>query len=285
MRKTILVPTDFSKNASNALHYAIALAKKENSKLILLHAFRISYPTSEISIPVVIEEVSEIQKESEEKLMKLCNEISKKKKIKCEFICKEGLAMDVVLETSKKKRPSFIVMGTKGASGIKEIILGSNTAKIIEKSNCPVIAVPESASFKGIKKILFATNYKESDIAALKKLVEIAKDFNSNLSILHVANEEYTKEAEKGLMQLFIKAVSQKIKYSKITYQIKYGKSLEKVMQNYIKKESPDIIAMSTLRRNLIEKLFGISITKKMAYHTKVPLLAFHHKKESHIFI
>jgi nucleotide-binding universal stress UspA family protein len=285
MIKTILVPTDFSKNASNALDYAIALAKKENSKLILLHAFRISYPTSDIPIPVVIEEVSQIQKESEEKLKKLCNEIIKKKKIKCEFICKEGLAMDVVLESLKKKRPDLIVMGTKGASGIKEIILGSNTAKIIEKSNCPVIAVPESASYKGIKKIAFSTNYKESDIAALKKLVEIAKDFNSNLSILHVANEEYTKETEKGLMQLFIKSVSKKIKYGKITYQIKHGKSLEKVMQDYINKESPDIIAMSTLRRNLIEKLFGISITKKMAYHTKVPLLAFHHKKESLFFI
>ena len=276
--KKILVPTDFSSNAKNAVDYAVALAKKEKSKLILLHAFHIQYPTSEIPVAMVIEEVSKTQREAEKKLTKLCSDISASKKVECDFICKEGLAMDIVLEISQKIRADLIIMGTKGASGIKEVVFGSNTAIVIEKANCPVIAVPKNASFSGIRNIVFSTDYHESDILTLKRIVEIAKAFKSRVNILHAADEEFKHEIEEELMDSFKKAVSKKIKYNKLSYTIKYSKLLEKVLHQYVKKEMPDLIAMSTRRRNLLEKIFGSSITKKMAYHSNIPLLAFHHK-------
>ncbi|TAL63285.1 MAG: universal stress protein [Bacteroidetes bacterium] len=283
--RTILVPTDFSKNAKNALDYAASVAKKENSKLILLHAFHIFYPSSEIPVAMVVEEVSGTQKKAEEELNKLCLEIKKNKKLKCDFICREGLAVDILLEVSRKIRPDLIIMGTKGASGIREVILGSNTAKVIEKAICPVIAVPAGASFKGIRNIVFSTDYHESDVNALKKTTGIAKIFGSRINILHASDREFTQEVEEGLMRQFMKTVSKKIKYSKISSLVKYGELPENILQDYIKKKKPDLIAMSTQRRSLLEKLFGTSITKKMAYHTNVPLLAFHHKHESVVFI
>lgn len=282
--KTILVPTDFSNNAQSAVDYAASLAQKEKAKLILLHAFHIVYPSSEIPVAMIVEEVSITQKKAVEKLKKMCTEIVKGRKIKCDFICKEGFAVDEILGTSKKLHPDLIVMGTQGASGLKEVILGSNTARVIEKATCPVIAVPAGASFKGINHILYSTDYKASDIVALKSIVALAKTFRSRLVLLHAADEEFTKEAEEGLMRNFVRSISKKIKYPRLSFTIKYGKGPERIIQDYVKTAKPDMIAMSTQRRGLLESFFGKSITQKMAYHTRVPLLAFHHKKSSVIF-
>ena len=189
--KAILVPTDFSKNAENAINFAVAFAKKENAMLILLHAYHFTYPVSDFPDEIIVEEISETKKISEEKLKTLCLKIMQTDKVICERVCKEGLATDVILEASEKIHPDFIVMGTKGASGIKEVFVGSNTAKVIEKSQHPVIAVPDSAVFHGIKKITYATDYYESDIDAIKTLSEIAEPFKAVINILHISNGEY----------------------------------------------------------------------------------------------
>ena len=283
--KTILVPTDFSKNAENAINFSVAFAKKENAMLILLHAYHITYPVSDFPGEIIAEEISETKKAAEEKLKKLCLEIMQTKKVICERVCKEGFAAEVILEASAKMHPDFIVMGTKGASGIKEVLLGSNTAKVIEQAQHPVIAVPDGALFHGIKKITYATNYYVSDIDAIKTLCEIAEPFKAVINIIHISDEEYIPEGERELLKQFVSKVSKKVDYNNFSFQLISGKDVEKELNNYLKNDSTDLLSMSTLHRNLLEKFFGKSITKKLAYHTNVPLLAFHHKKESVVFI
>jgi nucleotide-binding universal stress UspA family protein len=283
--KSILVPTDFSKNAENAIDFAIAFAKKEDAKLILLHAYHYTYPISDFPVEIIAEEISAVQKNSEENLKKLCIEIMQNKKVRCERICKEGLATDVILEVSNKIHPDFIVMGTKGASGIQEVFFGSNTAIVIEKSQYPVIAVPDGVLFHGIKKITYATNYYESDMDAIKKLSEIAEPFKAVINVLHIADGEFIPEGENELLKQFVSRVSKKVDYNNFSFQVIIGEDIEKELDNYLKNDSTDLFSMSTLHRTLWKKLFGKSITKRVAYHTHIPLLAFHHKKESPVFI
>ena len=283
--KTILVPTDFSKNAENAIDFAIAFAKKEDAKLILLHAYHYTYPISDFPVEIIAEEISAVQKNSEENLKKLCLDIMQNKKVRCERICKEGLATDVILEVSNKIHPDFIVMGTKGASGMKEVFFGSNTAIVIEKSQYPVIAVPDGTLFHGIKKITYATNYYESDMDAIKKLSEIAEPFKAVINVLHIADGEFIPEGENELLKQFVSRVSKKVDYNNFSFQVIIGEDIEKELGNYLKNDSTDLFSMSTLHRTLWKKLFGKSITKRVAYHTHIPLLAFHHKKESPVFI
>jgi len=165
------------------------------------------------------------------------------------------------------------------------VLMGSNTASVIEKATCPVIAVPESASFDGVKKITYATDYRESDIDALKKLIEIAKPFNARITILHASDEEFSRYSEETYLNDFKNKVKKKIRYDKISYKLIYGKYLPKALGEEIATSAPDLLAMSTQHRNAVEKFFGTSITKKMAFHSKIPLMAFHHKKESVVFI
>lgn len=279
--KTILVPTDFSKNASNALNYAISIAKKEKAKIILLHAYNIVYLSSDMPIEYFAEELFSAERAAKKQLDALSIRVNKSG-LKCETINKQGAPVDIIIDSIKNKKPEFIVMGTKGASGIKEVFMGSNTAKVIAKATCPVIAVPERASFDGMKKIAYATNYSFSNFADLKQLVNLAKIFKSRIKLIHVADKEYT---QRDYMTRFTEKVKQKVKYKYISAQLLESTDIEKKLEQYIKKESVSILAVSTKHRNLIERLFEKSITQKLAFHTKVPLLAFHHKQESVILI
>lgn len=283
MSKTILVPTDFSKNSLNAVEYASAIAKKEKAKIILLNAYHYIPPSSDIPLPSDI--IHSMHIDSLEKLSALCSEIVKSKKIKCEFLSKFDLAVNAIIETSKEKKSDLIIMGTKGASGIREVLMGSNTASVIEKSKCPLIAVPEKAGYTGINNIMYASDYHESDIDALKKLVELARFFKSRIIVLHASDEEFNRFSEEEYLKIFKNRVQRKIRYNRISYKLAFGKLLKKVLQKEIEESNPDLIAMSTRHRNLFEKLFGTSVTRKMAFHSEIPLMAFHHKKESVVFV
>ncbi|HEX7415358.1 MAG TPA: universal stress protein [Bacteroidia bacterium] len=278
--KKILVPTDFSKGADSAIKFAMALAKKEKAKIVLIHAFDISKIIPYMFTPslMIEKDIKANEQSANIKLRATCY-IIRESKIECEYINKEGSAISVILETIKESKPDLVIMGTKGASGIKEILMGSQTASIIEKAKCPVIAVPENATFKGIKKIMYATDYNKNDIKALQEVVEIATLFNARITVLHVSDEEFYPFNEKAYLTDFKNKVEKRIKYKKITYKLAFGKHLTNVIEKQIQKASANLLAMSTRHRNLIEKIFDGSVTKKMAFHTRFPLMVFHHKK------
>ena len=280
MNKIILVPTDFSKNADKALDYAIILAKKEKASIILVHAFHVPYIGPDEAMYAYAYLQEDVMKEAATKLDELSIKMAEEK-LPFKIINKQGAAVDMILDIIRIKKPMLVVMGTKGASGIKEKLMGSNTAKVAEKSNCPVIAVPEKTIVDSITDITYATNYNTSDIAALKKIVEIGKALKATVTLLHCADGEFTQLCEIEYMNSFKKEVRKKIRYSKMQYKIEYGTDFITTLEKYIKKTSPAIIAMSTHHRSSVfDKLFYPSETKKMVYHTSVPLMVFHHKEK-----
>ncbi len=283
--KTILVPTDFSKNASHALNYAIELAKHENAKLILLHAFHIDYANSYVPVNLIEKEMQEVEQKSDTQLKSLYTKVAHAGNIKCEYISRQDLAVDAILTLIKEKNVDLVVMGTKGASGLAEVIFGSNTARVIEKAACPVIAVPEEASFKTIKKITYATDYHNSDIEAMARVLDLAKPFNAQINVLHITDEAHLTDSEKQKMQKFRDELQKNIEYNNLSFQILHGENIEQKLEEYLEDDTTDLLVMSTHHRNLFDKLFNTSITKKLAFHTKVPLMAFHYKKKESITI
>ena len=140
--KTILIPTDFSKNATHALNYAIDLAQHENAKIILLHSYHIDYTNGYVSANLIEKEVKDAEQNSATHLKSLYTKVIHAGNIQCECVSRQDLAVDAILTTIKEKNVDLVVMGTKGASGVTGAIFGSNTARVIEKATCPVIAVP-----------------------------------------------------------------------------------------------------------------------------------------------
>lgn len=273
--KTILVPTDFSKNAGHALQYAVMLAKKVKANLLLLHSYHISFVAPEMPSSYMLEEMAAVEKVANERLKKMCAEISKVSRVKCSCVCSQGLAVDEILSTAKEKKVSMIVMGTKGASGLKEVLVGSNTSHVLNNAPCPVIAVPEKSGVGPIKKITYATNYESNDISTLKNLVEIARPFKAQVNVLHVDDGEYTETDEKDFMESFIKKTNKQVAYNNMSYEMLKGKGVEKKLEQYVKQKSADLVVTSTHHRSLLDRIFSKSVTKKLALHTNVPLMAY----------
>jgi len=279
--KTILVPTDFSSNAKNALNYAVELCKRESAKILIVNSYRVYLEDAKEANSSLENELAKAQKTADDKLAYLCSNTFKNSGITCEYIGKEGYMIDVIVDTIKEKHVDLVVMGTKGANDFAGAILGSNTVKVISAAVCPVIAVPEGAPFKPIKKITYATAYHHSDIRVIKKIVDMAKLFNAQINVMHVPEVGETAEESKSEMESFMNSVTAKIDYSNISFQIYDGEDTESALEDYIESESTDMLVMSTHHRSFFDKLFGTSVTKRLALHNQIPLLAFHYNNKA----
>jgi nucleotide-binding universal stress UspA family protein len=283
--KNILVPTDFSENAENALYYAIDLAKRENAKIILLNAYQINYKNPEVPLDFVLEEAKQVNNESINKLKTESLKIAQVSNLKYEIISLEDSPIGGILNTIKQKKIDLVIMGTKGVSNVFGSIFGSNTSKIIEKANCPVIAVPEEALFSEIKEITYATAYNHSDIYALQKVIDMAKLFDAHVNVLHISDKLNLLDEEKTKFKTFMDEVNAKIKYNNISFEILEGENIEDTLEDYLQQNKTDLLIMSTHHRSFFDKIFGNSITKYMSCRVTVPLMAFHHSDKSAVLV
>jgi nucleotide-binding universal stress UspA family protein len=279
--KTILVPTDFSVNANNALDYAIGIAKLSNTEIILIHAYYDIFVSGEIPAQFILEKMANTKKEAENNLSKL-NERVTLEKIKCRTITFEDIPVEMIIEESKKLNPDLIIMGTKGASGLLDTILGSITSKVIEKVKCPVLAIPGDAVFRPIQNILFMTDYKESDVMAVKFITEFGLLFDACLTIVHVCEDEDSiAEVEEEKMENFRNKITKATKYEKMIFKINFENDFLRSLDSYKTNLSPELIAMSTHPRGVLEKLFRSSTTRKVVLETQIPLMTFRQSEAS----
>lgn len=269
--KTILLPTDFSANSLNAVKYAFSIFGNEKMKFILLNAYRIT----PISIEEYVTEKPDFAKQSEKGLKKVLNSIEKNfpgKKFNIETISKLGYPVETMKKIVKRKKIDLTIMGTKGAHGLREVLIGSITSDAIKNLPCPILAVPEKAKFETMKNIAFAADLKSfTGKILLNPLFFIAKNFSSEISILHVQKKinqvsRIEKKQKSKLNSLF-----RKIPHS---FNIVEESDAVRGIENFISSRDMDMIAMISRKHTLIERFFNKSVTKKIAMHMRIPLLA-----------
>ena len=271
----ILVPTDFSNNSIQALEYATHLAKKLKASLCLLHVYKLAVGADLKNNNELGKLFSGREKTENTQLNSLSEKINKTEKLTCDWINKQGKTVDVILEKIKEKKPALVIMGTKGASGIKKSMMGSNTSRVIEKSPCPVIAVPEMNRRTKISKIVFATEYLKYDFEVIKFLVKLAKPFKASIDVIHIADGELTRFNEEDNINQFKLSVDKKIRYEAMTYHLLFGKNTEDRLLHYPEKVSADLLVLSTKHRNTFQNFFNKSLTGKISFHSTVPILSF----------
>lgn len=268
----ILVPTDFSDLSKVAIDFAIKVANKLDGTITLLHVITVIQPTRasmRLRLEALEEELMHFGKED---MNILIHEIAGKIKTSrpLEHKVVQGASFNATVKSEAKKLKSgLIVMGTRGANGLKKVVLGSNTASLIEISPIPVLVVPEFAEYKGFKKIVYATDLKHLDdeIAALLPYIEI---FKSSVEIFHVAaTSKAIAEAEEK-----IKEAIAKVKYSKLKIKVVVSKDIDKAVEEHVKEEQSDLLATFTHEHSFYEKLFDRSLTRKLAFQSRLPLLA-----------
>ncbi len=272
--RRLLVPTDFSLNALNAVKYGVQFGQILKSKITLFHASHVPILTSaEMAMATsMIEEKITAQVRLETLRNSLVEEFAYSD---IDVLLTTGFAVEEITRLSQNETIDMIVMGTKGAGGLAEILIGSNTADIIEKCACPVLAVPSDAIFKKPGKIVFATNYADNDFQTLYLLAEMFKPFSPEIIVLHVELRG-DRKTENRMLDWFKAQVITNIPYDNFSFQLTNGDNVESTVNDFMVANNIDLLSVSTRKRNFFDKLTSRSLTKKLAFHTDKPLLAFH---------
>lgn len=282
--KNILLPTDFSKNSWNAIKYAIHFFKQETCNFYLLHVNRIGSSTDMNNAPyITTEDVIEkiYTKPAKLQLRKILKRITVEfpvnKSHKFFVLSDYNFFIESIRKHVEEKNIHYIVMGTKGASGLQKIIIGSNTGDVITKVKCSILVVPESAEFVKLEEIVFPTDFTLTyDIEILQPLLEILETYKSALKILHISkkkahlNNEQKKNSE--LLDDYFNQLDHSFHY--LT-----NDKVEAAIQCFVESRNINMICMVAKNLNYFQHILFHSKVKEMSFHTEIPFLVLHEKK------
>lgn len=277
--KNILIPTDFSENSWNALKYGLEFFNDTPCNFYIIHVTQITtyaigdtplYPTDSI-----IEK--SILKQAKSALIQLLKKIKKlppNKKHKFYTISNYNFFIDAIRNQIKEKNIDLIVMGTKGASGLSEVIVGSNTGDIITQVKCPVLIVPEKAVFNIPKEIAFPTDYNifyQPNI--LKSILEFVKMYDAAIRILHITKKdekltEFQLENKDYLNDFFL---DEKHSFHRLT-----SKKIETGVQCFVESRNINLIIMIAKNLNLFQRILFKPTVEEISYHIEIPFLVLH---------
>ena len=277
--KKILFPTDFSEAADCAFEYALELADVYKAEIVTVHVY--SLPNvSGARLPNTLREVYESvtldsfadYKDNVPHLHAIARNNNKTHLTVRHMMIEEQRkgVVNAILRAQNRTGAEMIVMGTTGASGLKEVFLGSVAAEVMENSRCPVLAVPHGAKFGGRpKRFAVTTEYALSEVENIRYVIGLAEKTGGDVVCLHIDlkhTEKFTRRMDE-FMTRFEGEVN-------VAFEVVPHTSLEKGISEFVDNNQIDILAMTVTRRNFIQELFTYSVAKKMAYHTTVPILS-----------
>jgi len=280
--KRILLPTDFSEISKNAILYALQLFKDIPCEFFLLNVFRIPYVTSEELIGNAVGQLAELEDElhqiSKKGMEDLLETLPKNKNHKFSKISDYNLFLNAVQNIVNEKNIELIVMGTKGATGAREIFMGSNTGNVILNTSENILAVPENAVFKAPQEITFPTDFRiHYELEDLSPLISLAETYDSHIRVLHL-NEKEKLDEEQNQNKKRLVSFLVNVKHSFHTLSnTDFEDSLNCFTQS---RGNIDMIAMISKHYSFFQKLFFRPKVRELSFHTKIPLFVLHHLKE-----
>jgi nucleotide-binding universal stress UspA family protein len=274
--KRILFPTDFSSASLNAFVYALHLARKFHAKIITLHVTQQPVPAIYDLLPALdnyggddwanLEDYkTEVQK------LRQIADANHASHINLSHVLKTGSTAEMILEVSDREDVNYIVMGTTGANGTSQMLIGSNAEKVMNESDTMVFAVPEKCHYKPISKILFLTQFKKRHQESLNKVVQFAEYFGAHVDALWITPDpDIEKESILAeWKQIFSEA--------DVDFRILAGRDPEHDIFDFIASHHIDMVAMTVKHKGFLDKLLFESMARKMAFHSQVPILAIKH--------
>ena len=271
----ILLPTDFSKNSLNAIHYAMNLFENESCQFYILNVQMASSFISDdlmtmSSSATIYQTLISTAKKS---IKNLIHDVETKyNNEKHEFISivdYDNFA-DAINQICESKSIDLIIMGTKGATGAQKVIFGSNTARIMEKCCTPVLAIPNGCSFTEIDKIAFTSNFSSLyNSTELKPLLEIAKRYNSKIDILHLIEKKQLSQIQIN-NKAFLESCLKKITHEFIDLE---SEDIFKTVQDYIVNHDIKLLAMKSKKHSFFDRLFARHLVETFAFNIDIPFL------------
>ena len=274
--KKILVPTDFSKIADNALNEAIQIAKKSNSEIVLLSVVEEGSTGSvKVTGEVMQEEghdkifVIKLIEKTKERLANVINEHSD---VTIYPEIRIGNPFHSITDIVSEHKIGLIVMGTKGATGLEELVIGSNTEKVVRHAKCPVLSVHDKST-SNYKEIVFASSFDDSEAGLIDVIKTFQATYDSTIHMVWV-NTPNNFERDK-LTKIRMRQFIEKHKIQNCTVNIYSDITEEDGIISFAEDKNADMIAMITHGRTGFAHLIAGSIAEDVVNHTKRPVLTY----------
>jgi nucleotide-binding universal stress UspA family protein len=270
--KTILVTTDFSPAAGNAVNYAADMALSINAKLLLLNV--VQTPIGYSDLPIVIS-LEDMMRSSEKDILDLKAEVKGRTNDKIIIETEVGMGgfFEELKNVCERVKPYAVVMGSQGKTATEHLMFGAHTVHTVKHLTWPVITVPPGAKFATVKKIGFASDLTEVvETTPIEEIKMLVHDFNAELYILNTGKKEVFDADivfESGLMQEMTMALNPKFHFIN-------NEDTDKGIIDFVDKNQIDLLIVLPKRHNLIESLFHKSHSKNLVLHSHVPVMALH---------
>lgn len=275
--KKILIPVDFSEASENAFDFAVQMAEKTGAELQLVHVIDVvdmvgmTPMGSGVSAVWLDNYVQESMSKAKEKMKKLLDKAPKG--IRIDTQVEVGNIMGTIRDAIKDNEADLVVMGTKGASGMREVLVGSNAEKVVRYAKCPVISIKKKTDANSIKNIVFGVSMEGAPERVVKGLKQLQSAFKATLHLVFVNTPtgfERDKKIKKSLEQFATR-------YMLTDYTINiYNEFFEDEGLIYFAEEvNADIIAVATHSRTGLAHLLGGSVAEDLVNHVKRPVWTY----------
>ena len=273
--KTIIVPTDFSPIATNAMNFAADMAVNINASLMLLHVYQV--PVSMTDVPVVMASSEELRKNSEAKLQELKDSLTQitSGKIKLYTEARLGDVSDELEDVCKQVEPFAVIMGTRGTTGVERVLFGSTTLTAIRHLKCPVIVVPPGKEYgTGIKKIGFACDFdKVVETTPIEFIKNMVEEFGAELHVLNVDHEGKHFKPGTPEESLMLHTLLQDLNPN---YHFIDHIDIEDGINEFVEENNIDLLITIPKKHKLLDSLFKHSSTKQLVAQSHVPVMCVH---------
>ncbi|RKE94905.1 universal stress protein [Ichthyenterobacterium magnum] len=283
--KKILLPTDFSENSINAIHYALQFYKYEQCKFYLLNVQKASsfvtddLMTMQPSATIFNSLISSV-KEQIESLTKDLQQEYENALHDFKSIVDYDNFIEAINNLVDVEQIDLIIMGTRGATKIGEKLFGSNTTRVIQHSNCPVIAIPNNYKYSQIMDVVFTSNYyTQYSYKDLKPLIDLVEKHDYMVHVIHVKDSEYITDYQEN-NRAFLDSCFSNVNHSFVA--LEQGDLFNSVT-NYITTHKIDFLAMMSRKHSFLERLFITHPAERFAFDLKVPLLVMENTGEFYL--
>ena len=274
---TILFPTDFSENATHASLYAGMIARGMNAHIILLNVYSIPMAT-EYQVPYDVDGFLKISKvAAEENLQIFARELVKNTGIspnKVREITDYGQTSDSIVHIAKSENVDFIMMGTKGVSNMLDKWLGTNAQNVLEAAECPVWVIPENAPLNYPKSFMYAADFKEDDVLATQKVLEITRPLGATCKVIHI-HDYYEPISNRTVKEIVTELNYEFVADDDVTIKNINREEVYAGLKTYVRTHKPDVLALAVYQKSFLSKIFERSITEHFVQKGNIPLLTF----------
>jgi nucleotide-binding universal stress UspA family protein len=279
--KTILVLTDFTIRAGYAAEFALHIALKNKSNLLLCHAIestsRFSNKmefdrlTANEQVDLKYESIMDL-KETGNSLKKLIKESNTFFKPEIKYIAAFGMVADVAEKVINEKQIDLVVIGSHRSNRLSNFLSGSHIHALLDQLKCPLLLVPECLRFRGINTIGYASDLTFNNTKVMNYLVKIAQPFDANISINYVSTIGFPATASEKENDFSLRFHSNN-NHPPISYHNMKGDNVKKTLLDITRSGQVDILTVVHKRYNFLDRLLGTSVSKWMTYFIQIPLL------------